>query len=87
MINQHIMNVFNNLIFLDFLYDFYHSLNSEFQTKKDVPKATSDTYCRVRASGVGGGVQWVYVHPKKLWFVENPGKIPENPGKIRENLG
>jgi len=31
-------------------------------------------------SGVGGGVQGVQAHPQKLWFVANPGKIPEKTG-------
>jgi len=38
-------------------------------------------------SGVGGGVQGVQAHPQKLWFVANPGKIPEKNGKFPENLG
>jgi len=44
-------------------------------------------------SGAGGGGVGVQAHPRKLWFVENPGKIPENlrkipekPGKIPKNL-
>jgi len=26
-------------------------------------------------------VQGVQAHPKNIWFVANPGKIPENPAK------
>ena len=32
-------------------------------------------------------MQGVQAHPKKLLFVENPGKIPEKLGEIPENLG
>jgi len=31
-------------------------------------------------------VQGVEAHIQKVWFVENPGKIPKNVAKISENL-
>jgi len=32
------------------------------------------------------GVQGMQAHTQKLWFVKNPGKIPENLGKIPKHL-
>ena len=66
-----------------------------WRTVSDHPCSVDDWFCglfsvcildwHLWGSMVSRGVQGVKAHPQKLWFVENPGKIPENLSKIPEH--